>query len=123
MSRDWTLYLEDITDACRLIEQFTAGMSGETFAGNALAFHATVRNLEIVGEAAKRLPEEAKVRMPEVDWAGAARFRDVVVHRYFALDPAVVWSIVQTKIPALSRASSRVLAEADQDGIPPGDGA
>ena len=114
MSRDWTLYLEDIADACRLIEQFTAGMSGESFSGNAQAFHATVRNLEIVGEAAKRLPDEAKARMPEVDWAGAARFRDVVAHRYFALDPVVVWSIVQTKIPDLSQAASRVLAESDR---------
>ena len=43
-------------------------MSGESFASNALAFHATVRNLEIVGEAAKRLPDEAMARMPEVDW-------------------------------------------------------
>ena len=76
MSRDWTLYLEDIADACRLIEQFTAG---------------------------------------------AARFRDIVAHRYFALDPAVVWSIVQTKIPALSRAARRVLSESGDgsagDGI------
>ena len=116
MSRDWTLYLEDIVDACRLIEEFTAGMSRESFAGNALAFHATVRNLEIVGEAAKQLTDEARARMPEVDWTGAARFRDVVAHRYFALDPAVVWSIVQTKIPALSNAARRVLAEADQSG-------
>jgi uncharacterized protein with HEPN domain len=77
VSRDWTLYLGDIADACRIIEEFTAGMSGESFAGNALAFHATVRNLEIVGEAAKRLSDEAKARMPEVDWVGAARFRDV----------------------------------------------
>lgn len=121
MSRDWTLYLEDIADACRLIEQFTAGASGESFAADALVFHATVRNLEIVGEAAKRLPEEAKARMPEVDWAGAARFRDIVAHRYFALDPAVVWSIVQTKIPALSRAARRVLSESD-DGDSAGDG-
>lgn len=113
MSRDWTLYLEDIADACRLIEQFTAGTSIESFAADALVFHATVRNLEIVGEAAKRLPEEAKAWMPEVDWAGAARFRDIVAHRYFALDPAVVWSIVQTKIPALSRAARRVLSESD----------
>ncbi len=119
MSRDWTLYLEDIADACRLIEQFTAGASGESFAADALVFHATVRNLEIVGEAAKRLPEEAKARMPEV--AGAARFRDIVAHRYFALDPAVVWSIVQTKISALSRAARRVLSESGDgsagDGI------
>ena len=54
--------------------------------------------------------------MPEVDWVGAARFRDVVAHRYFSLDPAVEWDIVQTKIPALSRAASRVLVEADRSG-------
>jgi uncharacterized protein with HEPN domain len=116
VSRDWTLYLADIADACSLIEDFTAGMSLEAFAADALVFHATVRNLEIVGEAAKRLPDEAKARMPEVDWRGAARFRDVIVHRYFALDPAVVWNIVQTKIPVLSRAACRVLAESDLGG-------
>ncbi|MBK6973460.1 MAG: DUF86 domain-containing protein [Sterolibacteriaceae bacterium] len=118
MSRDWTLYLEDLAEACRLIEQFTSGMSAHSFASDALVFHATVRNLEIIGEAAKRLPDEAKARMPEVDWSGAARFRDVIVHRYFALDPAVVWSILQTKIPALSSAARRVLSEFDRGGSP-----
>lgn len=120
MSRDWTLYLADIEEACRLIKQFTAGLSGESFAGNALAFHATVRNLEIVGEAVKRLPEEAKARMPEVDWSGAARFRDVIAHRYFALDPAVVWNIVETKLPALCAAAARLLAEMSESGTPGG---
>lgn len=114
MSRDWTLYLADIAEACRLIGQFTAGMSGESFARDTMVFHATVRNLEIVGEAAKRLPEKAKARMPEVDWGGAARFRDVIVHRYFALDPAVVWNIVEAKLPALEAAASRLLVEMGQ---------
>lgn len=116
MSRDWTLYLEDIRDAARLIGEFSKAMTGEEFAANPLVFHATVRNLEVIGEAAKRLPEEAKARMPEVDWAGAAKFRDVIAHRYFALDPAVVWSIVQGRIPALHQAAERVLAEEDQGG-------
>lgn len=120
MSRDWTLYLADIAEACRLVEQFTAGLSGESFAGNALAFHATVRNLEIVGEAVKSLPEEAKARMPGVDWSGAARFRDVMAHRYFALDPAVVWNIVETKLPALCAAAARLLAETSESGTPEG---
>jgi uncharacterized protein with HEPN domain len=118
MSRDWVLYLEDMEEACRLIERFTSGMSAQSFASNALVFHATVRNLEIVGEAAKRLPDEAKARMAEVDWSGAARFRDVVAHRYFAIDPAVVWSIVQTRLPALSDAVRRVLSELDGGGMP-----
>jgi uncharacterized protein with HEPN domain len=121
VSRDWTLFLADIAEACRLVEQFTAGMSGESFARNALAFHATVRNLEIIGEAAKRLPEDAKARMPEVDWSGAARFQDIIVHRYFALDPEVVWDIVETKLPALRCAASRLLAEMDQGGTAGGE--
>ena len=121
MSRDWTLFLADIAEACCLIEQFTAGLSGDSFACDALAFHATVRNLEIIGEAAKRLPDEAKAKMPEVDWRGPTRFRDVIVHRYFALDPDVVWDIVETKLPALRCASSRLLAEMDQSGTAGGD--
>lgn len=115
MSRDWTLLLEDILDACRLVEQFTTGISGKAFARDALVFHATVRNLEIIGEATKQLPDDVKGRMPEVDWRGAARFRDVIAHRYFALDPAVVWDIVKTKIPGLKQATARLLAEMDQN--------
>jgi uncharacterized protein with HEPN domain len=110
------LFLADIAEACGLVERFTAGLSAESFASDALAFHATVRNLEIIGEAAKRLPEEAKARMPEVDWGGAARFRDVIVHRYFALDPDVVWNIVETKMPPLCRAAARLLGELNQAG-------
>jgi uncharacterized protein with HEPN domain len=116
VSRDWALFLADITQACGLVGQFTAGLTGEAFAHNALAFHATVRNLEIIGEAAKRLPDEAKARMAEVDWVGAARFRDVIAHRYFALDPEVVWNIVETKIPILCRAASRLLVEISRSG-------
>lgn len=113
MSRDWTLYLEDIRDAAVLIGEFTRSLSAGEFAANPLVFHATVRNLEIIGEAAKRLPDEARARMPEVDWSGPARFRDVVAHHYFGLDAAVVWDIVQTKIPVLCSAAQRVLLETD----------
>lgn len=115
MSRDWTLLLEDILDACRLVEQFTAGISEKAFGRDALVFHATVRNLEIIGEATKQLPDDVKARMPEVDWKGAARFRDVIAHRYFALDPEVVWDIVMTKIPGLRQTTARLLAEMDQN--------
>jgi uncharacterized protein with HEPN domain len=116
VSRDWALFLADIAEACCLVEEFTAGLTGESFSRNPLAFHATVRNLEIIGEAAKRLPEEAMARMSEVDWSGAARFRDVIAHRYFSLDPEVVWNIVETKIPTLCLAASRLLGELKQSG-------
>lgn len=120
MSRDWTLLLEDILDACRLVEQFTAGISEKAFGRDVMVFHATVRNLEIIGEATKQLPDDVKARMPEVDWRGAARFRDVIAHRYFALDPAVVWDIVKTKIPGVKQATARLLAEMDQNDFQEG---
>jgi len=116
VSRDWALFLADIAQACSLVEQFTAGLTSESFALNPLAFHATVRNLEIIGEAAKRLPAEARARMADVDWSGAARFRDVIAHRYFSLDPAVVWNIVETKIPTLCLSASRLLVELERSG-------
>lgn len=68
-----------------------------------------VRNLEIVGEAAKHLPEEVKALTPDVDWSKAAGLRDVIAHGYFGLDLHIVWDVVQTKIPILSQSAEQVL--------------
>lgn len=66
-----------------------------------VVFDAVVRNLEIIGEAAKHLPPEGKAMMPQVDWNKVAGFRDVIVHGYFGLDVHVIWDVVQAKVPAL----------------------
>ena len=68
------------------------------------------RNLEIIG-AAKHLPVEAKALMPDVDWAKAAAFRDVIAHGYFGLDLHIIWDVVQTKIPAIKQSTERALKE------------
>lgn len=66
-----------------------------------MAYDATLRNLEILGEAAKNIPEEIRQRYPDVDWRGAAGLRDTLAHAYFALDDATLWKIVRTDIPKL----------------------
>ena len=72
---------------------------------------AVVRNLEIIGEAAKHLPAEAKGLMPDVDWSKAAAFRDVIAHGYFGLDLHIIWDVVQTKIPPIRQSAEQVLRE------------
>jgi uncharacterized protein with HEPN domain len=76
-----------------------------------MVIDAVVRNLEIIGEAAKHLPAEAKTLMPQVDWSKAAAFRDVIAHGYFGLDLHIIWDVVQTKIPPLNQSVEKVLRE------------
>jgi len=82
MSRDWTFYLEDILDAARKILRYTQDIDFDEFNRNELIFDGVVRNLEIIGEAAKNLPDEARAMMPDIEWSKVAAFRDVVAYRY-----------------------------------------
>ena len=61
----------------------------------------SVRNLAIIGEAVKQLPQDFRDDHPHVEWQKIARFRDVVIHHYFAVDEQIVWDIVQNKVPEL----------------------
>lgn len=110
MSRDWTFYLEDIRDSARKISEYSRGMTFESFRDNELVFDAVVRNLEILGEAAKHLPAEARALMPDVEWAKAAAFRDIIAHHYFGLNVEIIWDVVRNKIPGVLSASESLLS-------------
>ena len=109
MSRNWLFYLEDIVESARKIRRYTEGLTFAQFRSQDLIVDAVVRNLEIIGEAAKHLPAEAKTLTPDVDWSKAAGFRDVIAHGYFGLDLHVIWDVVQTKIPLISQSAEQVL--------------
>ena len=101
MSRDWTFYLEDILDSARKIELFTKDVTLDEFRENRLVFDAVIRNLEVIGEAAKHLPPEVRAMTPDVEWSKAAAFRDVIAHHYFGLNVHIVWDVVQNKVPEI----------------------
>jgi uncharacterized protein with HEPN domain len=109
MSRDWTFYLEDILDSASKVLAYTQGMTLESFCNNDLVFDAVVRNLEIIGEAAKHLPDEAKAAMPDIEWSKAAAFRDVIAHDYFGLNVDIIWDVVESKIPEIVRLADALL--------------
>ncbi|MDB4987861.1 MAG: hypothetical protein JWN04_3039 [Myxococcaceae bacterium] len=101
MSRDVGLYLEDIERACDKIERFTSGMALESFVADERTYDAVLRNVEVIGEAAKRVPDPVRAEMPEVPWIAISGSRDFVAHVYFALDNAIVGNAVTNEVPKL----------------------
>jgi uncharacterized protein with HEPN domain len=75
---------------------------------------AVVRNLEVIGEAARQIPSEVRERYPEVPWRRVIGLRNVVVHEYFAVDVEIVWTVVRQSLPELKEALRRMMAELGQ---------
>lgn len=99
VSRSWELFLRDMLEAARKVIRFTADRQLESFVADEMAYDATLRNLEVLGEAAKGIPDDVRQRHPDVDWRGLAGLRDILAHAYFALDDPTLWKIVQIDIP------------------------
>ncbi len=111
MSRDEHLLLEDIRESCRKILRFTRGYTKDEFVADDRTFDAVVRNLEVIGEAVKKLPSVFKERYSEVPWKKIAGLRDIVAHEYFGIDEDIVWDIVVSRIPELLYVVENSLSE------------
>jgi uncharacterized protein with HEPN domain len=103
MSREPELFLDDIRDACRKIQTYSAGLTLDQFRADELRRDAIIRNLEVIGEAAKALPPEWRARMPGIDWKRVCGMRDVIAHGYFGLSDDILWDVVTVKVPELAR--------------------
>ncbi|MDF0676655.1 MAG: DUF86 domain-containing protein [Nitrospira sp.] len=91
------------------MKSYTSGLSLAVFLQEDKTFDAVVRNLEVIGEAAKHLPEEARKRSPTVDRKKIAGLRDILIHEYFGIDGEIVWDIVQRKLLVLEAAVNSML--------------
>lgn len=111
MSRNPRLYLEDIQQSCAKVLRYTAGLSFEQFKQDDRTYDAVLRNLEIIGEAAKNVPDEFRQRFSFVEWRKISGFRDIVAHQYFSVSDSIAWDIIQNKIPELSSQIAQILSE------------
>lgn len=99
--RDNLMYLRDMLDSIVAIESFMVGIDRNGFAGDRKTFSATVRELEIIGEAAGRVSDEVRLQYPFIAWRMLKDFRNVLAHHYFGVDVEIVWDVVQRKLPEL----------------------
>lgn len=99
--RSWKLFLLDMLECINKALLYVQGLELVQFVTDDKTQDAVVRNLEILGEAAKRIPEEVKRDHPEIPWAQIVGMRNRLVHGYFAIDPRVVWEIVSNELPKL----------------------
>lgn len=113
--RDCRLYLDDILESCGKIRQYTDGMLFDEFVSDLKTQDAVVRNFEIIGEAAKRLPENIKSKYSGIEWAKLIGFRNILIHDYFGVKLETVWNAIQEKIPILEKQTQKVLNELSND--------
>lgn len=94
-------YILHIRDAILLLEEYTSSMSKEEFAKNFLVRDGTVHQIQIIGEATKKLSEDFKNNYKDIPWNEIAKMRDRIVHHYFDIDINVVWDVVKYDIPSV----------------------
>lgn len=108
--KDDRVYLAHILDAIQRIEAFTAP-GHEQFTSQVIIQDAVIRNLEVIGEAVKRLSEDLRSQQPEVPWKQIAGMRDVLIHNYFGVKLETVWRVVVDNLPPLKTKVVELLGE------------
>ncbi len=120
--RDYRLSLADIFAAMVQARAFIEGMDIETFVADEKTVSAVIRQLEIIGEAAKNIPETIRRKYPHVPWRKMARTRDKLIHGYFAVDNRLVWKTVTDRdlVPSVQPMIAQILKDiAEEDALEP----
>ena len=107
--RDWKLRVADILDAIAAIQQHTAGMNFETFAADRKTVDAVIRNLTVIGEAARCIPSDVTAGAPDLPWKDMRDMRNVVVHAYFGVNKRILWDTIQIDLPPLVPSLQKLL--------------
>ena len=101
MSRDEIMYLRDMALSCEKILRYTTGLNQAALLADEKTYDAVIRNLEIIGEAAKQVSTSIREQLPDIEWRKIAGLRDLLIHAYFGIDNDILWDILQNKVPGL----------------------
>ncbi len=101
LKREWRFYITDMYEFAEKVITYTDGLDQTKFVASGLNYDATVRNLELIGEAATHIPDEVRTSTPEIPWRMIIATRNRLIHGYLGIDEDTLWSIIQDDIPAL----------------------
>jgi len=111
MSREFLDFVEDILDAMNKAENLLEGVTYSQFETDFRINFAVVRALEIIGEAAKRLPDDLRQKYPDIPWRGMAGMRDRIIHGYDDVDLEIIWDVVKRDIPQIKPTIDKILID------------
>jgi len=109
MPRDYKQHIEDILESISLIREYVAGMDYTIFEDDRKTQDAVLRNLEVIGEAARALPEEIRDRSDYFPWAKIVALRNIVIHEYFGVNLRIIWDIISNKLDELEKVCRNLL--------------
>ncbi len=99
--REWRFYLDDMIDFARKVLAYTDGLDQAGFLANGLTYDATLRNLELIGEAATHIPDDIRAAHPEIPWRMIVATRNRLIHGYLGIDDDTLWRIIRDDVPEL----------------------
>jgi uncharacterized protein with HEPN domain len=100
-TREWRFYLDDMIGFAQKVLAYTEGFGQDGFVASGLTYDGTLRNLELIGEAATHIPDEIRAAHPEIPWRLIIATRNRLIHGYLGIDDDTLWSIIQDDVPAL----------------------
>lgn len=111
--REWRFYIDDMIRFASRVLSYTSGMDQDAFVATPINYDATLRNLELIGEAATHVPEAIRAQNPEIPWRMIIATRNRLIHAYLGIDNDTLWSIIRDDVPTLVQALKRMQ---DQEG-------
>jgi len=107
--RDYRDYLKDIIDSIEDTKSFTENMTFEDFAKDRKTINAVIRSIEVIGEAAKKIPKSIRDRYPSIPWKKIAGMRNKMIHEYFGVDIEILWKTIKGDVPPLKPLIQEIL--------------
>lgn len=111
MKRDYKLFIKDILVCIDKIEKFVGEMSFDEFINDEKTKSAVVREIEVMGEAAKNIPESIKERYKDIPWSQIAKTRDKIIHFYFGVDYEIVWKVIKERLSEIKPLIEKILKD------------
>jgi len=109
MPRDYKQQLDDILQAITFIREYVKDMEYKAFEADRKTQDAVIRNLEIIGEAARTIPDEVRDKAAEIEWYKIIALRNILIHEYFGVNLKIVWDVIQNKLDAVESTCRRLL--------------